>query len=40
MSETARMDRKNKGGRPKKRKFYGNQYFTIKHKKPNKEKNY
>jgi len=24
MSETARIDRKNKGRRPKKRKFYGN----------------
>jgi len=26
MSETIRIDRKNKAGRPKKRKFYGNQY--------------
>jgi len=26
MSETARINRKNKGGRSKKRKFYGNQY--------------
>lgn len=26
MSETARSDRKNRGRRPKKRKFYGNQY--------------